>query len=391
MTTTKLYQEDVYMKSGTATVVRCLPASNGAANLYLDRTMFFPEGGGQSCDLGTIDSMKVIDVQEEGDEVRHTVKLNGKAPEPGDEVALAIDWERRFDNMQRHCGEHILSGMFHREYGGVNRGFHMGDEYMTIDISLEDDPAFAGKELTMEIALNAELCTNRAIWQDLPVVTRRFRTKAEAEGLPLRKKLTIEKDISIVSVGSIENPSDCVACCGTHPSTSGQVGLVKIFRVEKNKDMYRVYFEAGQRALADYDAKHEIVTELGSEFSAGSGDLLKKIRKQKKQADDLHAQMTALKKMVSNQKAKEISAASGCYFVLDPLTADDGMHIGKQLERPFTALHDKSSHTLLLFSDGSVDCGALVKASGLKGGGRPRMARMIGNDEELLAAIKEYI
>ena len=139
--------------------------------------------------------------------------------------------------------------MFYKLCGAVNRGFHMGDDYMTVDMRLEDNPAY--ETITWETALKAEEMTNNVIWSDLPIIVRHFDKREDAENLPLRKKLSIDEDITIVCVGDENNPSDCVACCGTHPARSSQVGLLKIYKVEKNKDMFRIYFEAGKRAMAD--------------------------------------------------------------------------------------------------------------------------------------------
>ena len=117
--------------------------SKNTSCLVLDSTIFFPTGGGQSCDLGTINGVEVIDVFEKENIVYHILKGCDASIETGDTVSLEIDWDRRFDNMQRHCGEHILSGIFFRLFGGVNRGFHMGEDYMTIDISLEADENYS--------------------------------------------------------------------------------------------------------------------------------------------------------------------------------------------------------------------------------------------------------
>jgi len=226
MNTRKLYQEDVYLRHGSGTIVEILQ-ENDKVLIGLDQTIFFPTGGGQSCDRGTLADLQVVNVYETSDMILHQVMGDADRLSIGDTVELHIDWDHRFDNMQRHCGEHILSGKFYELYGGVNRGFHMGEDYMTIDISLEDDPSY--DRITWEMAKEAELRTNQAIWQNLPVITRHFDDRREAENLPLRKKLAFDEDITIVCVGAIENPADCVACCGTHPSTSGQVGMVKLY------------------------------------------------------------------------------------------------------------------------------------------------------------------
>ncbi len=128
----------------------------------MDKTIFFPGGGGQSHDRGTIGGFPITGSYEEGEDIFYNI--DGVVA-PGEEVHCVLDWDHRFDNMQRHCGEHILSGMFYREYGGVNKGFHMGEDYMTVDISLEDSEEY--DVLTYEMAIHAQNCTNRAIWENL--------------------------------------------------------------------------------------------------------------------------------------------------------------------------------------------------------------------------------
>ena len=254
MSTIKLYQQDVYLKECEAVILELQED-----RVVLDRTIFFPTGGGQSCDLGFLGGQEVLDVSEKDGLIYHQVRSAASLKE-GSRILCRIDWDRRFDNMQRHCGEHILSGICYREFGGINRGFHMGEDYMTIDISLEEDPSIT--EITWEMAKRAELFANQVIWSDAPVTVRRFQTRQEAEQLPLRKALAIDEEISIVCVGDIRNAADCVACCGTHPSSAGQVGLVKIYKIEHYKGMFRIYFEAGKRALLDYDKKHDRITFL---------------------------------------------------------------------------------------------------------------------------------
>lgn len=174
MKTDRLFKDNVYLKETRASVTS-VSQRNGKTLITLDKTIFFPTGGGQSCDLGQIGKFQVEDVYEYEDEIYHQVDCDPCSLQPGLSVDLKIDWQRRFDNMQRHCGEHILSGIFYREFGGVNRGFHMGDQYMTIDISLEEDPKFT--KITWEMAKLAELEANRVIWNDLPVISRHFETK----------------------------------------------------------------------------------------------------------------------------------------------------------------------------------------------------------------------
>ena len=430
----RLYTKDVYLKEADAHVLELREKEDGL-HLLLDKCLFFPTGGGQSCDKGFINDYPVTDVYEKGTNVWCKIVSNAAAETAqapaqddllshfsvGDSVHCTLDWNHRFDNMQRHCGEHILSGMFYREYGGVNRGFHMGEEYMTIDISLEEKPEF--KELTWDMAMHVEHCANEAIWTDQPVITRRYATKAEAEQLPLRKKLTIEENISIVCVGSIENAADCVACCGTHPSSAGQVGLIKIYKVESYKGMFRVYCEAGQRALRNYDKEHEVLTKLDKKYSATTDTLLDQIAAADEKAKAVKDQLFALKQTYIKEKVSEISsdldAASlgntvasqiGDKIILkefEGLSVDDILHIGRPFIEPSSQaltnrlllIIEPVSNTLLLFTGAdkknTIDCGRLVKENASiyngKGGGRNTNARAIFPSRENLDTFIDLI
>ena len=385
MNTRRLFKEDVYLRQANGQITNIIK-EDGKIVLTLDQTIFFPTGGGQSCDKGTLAGLDVIDVYETPDEIYHQV--DGDTAEInrlqiGDAVELCLDWAHRFDNMQRHCGEHILSGKFYELYGGVNRGFHMGDDYMTIDISLEDDPAY--DKITWEMAKEAELATNQAIWENLPVITRHFDDRSEAENLPLRKALAFDEDITIVCVGAIENPADCVACCGTHPSTSGQVGMVKLYKVESNKGMFRIYFEAGQRAFKQYQARYDVMTTLENKLSAGFDDLLDKYQAQQDKAKGVRDELYHLKKWVVGKEIDDIKANMVPAFVrkYDKLSINDILDIGKELKGliPTVAfLVHEPSNTVLIFTD-KHDAGKLVKDNasiyGGKGGGNKNSARAI--------------
>ena len=418
MRTQRLFKEDVYMKEAEAVITSLSEAKGGHTAVTLGKTIFFPTGGGQSCDKGTIAGFKVLDVYEDekADDIIHVLDCSpaefeavvgagsygqgdGNDASSYKPVSLSLNWEHRFDNMQRHCGEHILSGMFFREYGGVNRGFHMGDQYMTIDISLETMPEFT--TITWEMAKHAEECANEAIWQNQPVITRHFDTKKEAKNLPLRKALALEKDITIVCVGSVENPADCVACCGTHPATAGQVGLIKIFKVESNKGMFRIYFEAGKRAFLKYQNELDTLTTLANSLSAGTDDVLSKYHAQVEKNKESRNQLHFLKKEVIARETADIAEALEKgenvrrYHIL---SLDDLTVLAREVS-PFAKkiafLVHEPSCTVFLVSDGSVDCGKLVKDNaqiyGGKGGGNKTTARAIFTKDEYVDTFIDLI
>lgn len=382
MKTIKLFQSDVYRRIADAVVLQFdKDNSKNTSCLVLDSTIFFPTGGGQSCDLGTINGFDVIDVFEKENIIYHIIKGCDATFKLGDTVNLEIDWDRRFDNMQRHCGEHILSGIFFRLFGGVNRGFHMGEDYMTIDISLEADENYS--EINWEMAMQAELETNKVIWGNTKVSAYHFDTKAEAEKMPLRKALSLENDITIVTIGDISNPADSVACCGTHPSTAGQVGMVKIYKIEPNKGMFRIFFEAGQRALAHYDTRFDIMTKLENDLSASHTNLLSKYETQKEKARQIKDRLYHLSKEFIRREILDLKVSNDRVRQYNFLDSNDIMEIGNAMSPEIDDilfLIDDITNTVFIFSSNN-DCGTLVKeyAPSLegKGGGGKNFARAV--------------
>lgn len=389
MNTIKLYNDNVYLSECTATVTDVTEKG-----VILDRTIFFPEGGGQSSDIGTLinssdeTAYPVTHASESGDAIIHEISNHNL--QVGDKVICRINWPHRFDNMQRHCGEHLLSGAMYKLFGGVNRGFHMGEHFMTADINLEKAPSFT--EVTWEMAMEAEELVNSHIWHDLPVKAEEFSTGEEASKMPLRKELAVDEDVRVVTIGNDDVIADCVACCGTHPTSTAQIGLLKIYKVEKNKGMFRIYFEAGKRAMEDYRAKHDILTALSNRYSTGIGELTDKIEKQEKRHEETKNTLNKLRNVLISQKTEEIKKelSAGVPFIsrfYDEFTPEDIMKIGKHILQDIKGLvvaGDLNTNTLILFSDGTNDCGKLVKDNaGVyngKGGGRKDNARALFPD-----------
>lgn len=397
MNTTKLYQIDTYLQKWTAEITSAnkYEDKDDLWEIMLNQTAFFPEGGGQSCDLGYIGAYEVIDVQESGEQVIHTIKVpeGVQAPSTGMQSDCSLDWPRRFDNMQRHCGEHILSGIFFDLFGGVNRGFHMGQDYMTIDISLEAKPEIT--QITYEMALEAELGANKVIWSNAPVTILRFDSREEAEKMPLRKALAFDEDISIVCVGSVENAADCVACCGTHPSTAGQVGVLKIYKVENYKGMFRIYFEAGQRALNDYRAKHNILTDLSNKYSSSIEDFPAKLKSQEDKLAEAKNELFHIKKAFTDNECAKLdeilsqTSEKVVTYNVPQLSLDDTFNMAKRYMNncnKLIMLYSEKDTSYILVSDGSIDCGKLVKEYASfykgKGGGNKVSARGIFTSQE---------
>lgn len=248
MTTEKYYQHDVDCRELNGRI-EAIQNDGKSTRIIMDRTVFFPTGGGQPCDTGTIvtpdgTSVSVIDVQEDKESgiISHTIEIDASeidALQVGMTVTQKLNEDRRRINTQRHTGEHILTGAFIQLFGGANKGFHMGGEYVTIDMDYD------GKKLTEEQVRAAEKLANEVIWANLPVTVSTFPNREEASVMPTRKPVTQDGEITIVTIGDLESPHDCVACCGTHFHRTGEVGLIRIHKFEPNKGMNRIYFECG--------------------------------------------------------------------------------------------------------------------------------------------------
>ena len=282
---------------------------------------------------------------------------------------------------------------------------------MTIDI---DVPG-----ITWEQARRIEDLTNEIIWSDVPVTTRYYQDRSEAEKLPLRKALAVDEDISIVCVGDESNPADCVACCGTHPGTSGQVGLLKIFKLENYKGMTRVYFNAGKGALKDYQNKHRIITELNQKYSSDDNDLPEKMKAQDEKNKDTRQELYLLKNTFLALAAGEILQNYGITFSEPQESSIDMTVPGLAIrEYPYfsasdlsavmkalTSKLDKSGPLVLLISTrenivilvcgGSHDCGKIVRDNAHvwngKGGGNAAGARVMFPSREDLECFLLFI
>ena len=248
--TRKLYYEDCHLAEFDAVVTACVPSEKGF-EVTLDATAFYPEGGGQACDLGTLGGVAVLDVQERGEEVIH---LCAGPLEVGAQVSGRIDYERRFHLMQQHTGEHIVSGIIHRRYGYHNVGFHMGANFIEIDFDGVIPP-----EALAEIEQEA----NEALWKNLEV--RCWYPSEEA--LPnvfYRTKKALPWPVRIVQVPGY----DSCACCGVHVKRTGEVGLVKLFSVMGLRGGSRIEMACGGKALELLNRAYEQNRQVSQAFSA---------------------------------------------------------------------------------------------------------------------------
>ena len=248
--TEKLYYRDCHLAQFRASVTGCTPTEKGY-QVTLDATAFYPEGGGQACDLGTLGGVRVLDVQERDGEILH---LCDGALQVGDQVDGAIDDARRFDLMQQHTGEHIVSGIIHRRFGYHNTGFHMGADVTTID--------FDGI-IPVEALAEIEAEANGALWKDLPVRCW-YPSPEELPTVSYRTKRALPWPVRIVEIPGY----DCCACCGVHTAATGEVGLIKLFSAVGFRGGTRMELACGRRALDMLNLAFGQNTQVSQAFSA---------------------------------------------------------------------------------------------------------------------------
>jgi alanyl-tRNA synthetase len=243
----KLYYQDAYIQSFTAKVLKQVQDAAGNWYVLLNETAFYPTGGGQPHDLGTIEDKKIVNVEEIEGEIRHY--LESPLQDIEKDVSGEINWERRFDHMQQHAGQHILSAAFDQLFEYKTVGFHLGNELLTIDLEIEN--------LSEQEAKKAEELANQIILENRPIECK-WVSEEELTQFSLRKETKVKEDIRLVIIPDF----DYNGCGGTHPKATGEVRAIKILDWEKQKKKIRVQFVCGNRVLSQLDQKQKVVLEL---------------------------------------------------------------------------------------------------------------------------------
>ncbi|GKU24842.1 alanyl-tRNA editing protein [Clostridium folliculivorans] len=381
--TEKLFYKDPYICEADCEIERILDKGD-KFEIVLKSTPFYPEGGGQPNDLGYINDIKVSYIYEEDDVIYHVVD---RMPE-GSVVKCKVDYERRVDHIQQHSGEHLLSAAFFKLFKVSNAGFHLGEDYVTIDMEL--------REATEEMIKKVEKEVNLYVFKNEPIKTY-FLSKDEALKLPLRKEIKAEGNIRMVQMG---DNTDFSACCGTHANRTGEIGLVKIIKYEKYKGMTRVYFKCGGRALKDYQVKHDYIVDLTRTLSADPSEISNKIKNQREEVIELKKKVGSLYSSIASSKAQELLESSNDKFILAQYEDFELLEkiYDEFKEKDFvlilSSLRDKK---LILAQNGAFDfeCGKLFKETlkdfGGKGGGNSKRAQASFEDENSLNKYIDYL
>ena len=372
--TNRLYYTDSYVRDFDATVLAVVDHGDRRAAI-LDCTAFYPTSGGQPFDTGTLGDARVVDVVDREDgAVLHVIEGSIEAGS----VHGCIDWERRFDHMQQHTGQHVLSAAFERRCQARTESFHLGAVSSTIDLAREVAPA--------EIAA-AELEANRIVWEDRPVVIR-FADEDEAARLPLRKEPKREGTLRIIEIEGV----DLSACGGTHVSRTGAIGHIAVASFERFRGGSRIEFRCGVRALHGYRSLRDSMSAAARLLSTGTDDVPAAIERLQAESKLSRARIKDLQEQLAHHLAAAL-AARGSHI-------DDVVHVVQRvdgwdmagLKIIAAAIAERASHVAVLVGSGTpgsivaarasnvaVDAAAIVKAVtakfGGKGGGRPELAQ----------------
>ena len=363
--TEKLYYQDSHLAEFTARVISCESAKKGYA-VVLDRTAFFPEGGGQLADTGTLDAVRVLDAHERAGEVVH---FTDGPLSVGECVTGRVDFEQRWRRMQNHSGEHIVSGLVHGHFGYDNVGFHMGADCMTID--------FSG-ELSREELSGIESAANEVVRRNVPIRAW-FPEPETLAQMDYRSKLELTEDVRIVEIEGV----DRCACCAPHVANTGEIGLIKILDAERHRGGMRVSVVCGLDALEAVRAYQESVTEVSRLLSAKRGEIADAVRRVLNEQQTLKAERDALSLALIERLAAAEKATEGNLILFDSLLGDVAQRelVNLLMEKAggFAAVFCGSDEEGWRYVIGSLHkdlragAKAINAAIGGRGGGKPQM------------------
>lgn len=320
----RLYYESSYIKNFTASVTGCRERKDGRWEITLDQTAFFPEGGGQPWDTGTLGGADVLEVHERDGEVIH---YTDRPLEAGSQVEGCLDWERRFDHMQGHSGEHILTGCIHRRFGYDNVGFHMGSEEITIDFN----GLLTGEELD-----EMEREANEAIYRNLPVQIL-TPSPEELENMEYRSKKELSGQVRITVIPGV----DVCACCGTHVEHTGEVGLIKVLGMIHYKGGVRISLLCGRKALLHTAKRQKQIASLSVLLAAKQDEVPAAVERLKAEKEKLEMELSRMRQAQTEAKAAALPERSGGLAVfeeMDPV----------QLRRYCTLLYEGGKGDIVL-------------------------------------------
>ena len=388
--TERLYYNDSHLIEFEARVVDVTERVSGWTAIVLDRTAFYPTGGGQPSDTGTLNGSRVVECIDDGERgVLHVVQ--GLAPARDAVVAGRVDWLRRLDHMQQHTGQHILSQAFIKLFNAPTKSFRVLDATCEIDIEL-NNPRVEVIERAVELA-------NNVVWEDRAITIHNV-TAAEAAALPLRKESAREGELRLIEIEGF----DLTPCGGTHAYRTGEVGMIAMRSWERAKGLTRIEFVAGVRALADYGKANRTARAVAALFSTGRDDAPQHAAQLVEENKELHRQVRALEEVAAGVEAERLLAsaivlADGTRVVTKIFDARDAEFLKKIAQVLLThsrtiallAARDKDAARLVFARavDAPGDMNVLMRDACVlldgRGGGKPELAQGGGKNPARLA------
>lgn len=382
--TQRLYEIDAYCREFKATVLSCQKLDDGY-EVILDKTAFYPEGGGQAPDEGTLGGVKVLDVQEKGEMICH--KTEAELPVNA-EVEGKIDWDLRFSRMQSHAGEHIVAGIVHNLFGYDNVGFHMSEAVMTVD--------FSGP-LSHEDIERVELLANLAVRNNTEI-TAWYPSPEELAATDYRSKLDTTEGIRLVKIEDV----DCCACCAPHPSRTGDVGVIKILDSCPRKKGTRIEMVAGIHAYKDYIYLHNAVKAVMGMLSASRDSVASAVSKQAELIQTLKYENQKMSKKLAFYELDPVYINDGAYAITENQSYDDLIFCANALLEKgvqkciFLSKTDEQNYIYVVSSTTNIQATvkALNSALNGKGGGRDTHAQgkvVAASAEEIKSVVEALL
>lgn len=373
--THKIYYDDPHITEFTATVLSCeTNPETGLCCLILDRSAFFPEEGGQKADKGTINDLPVLDVQIENDVLLHTLPAGAVSGiTTGDSVRGCVNWQQRFDFMQQHSGEHILSGLAHSHFGCKNVGFHLGYEEVTLDFD---------KVLAPEQVRKLEKEANEVICRNLPIQVS-FPSRERLAVMDYRSKIALEGNIRIVEIPGV----DICACCAPHADSTGQIGILKVTSLQNHRGGVRLSILCGMRAFENYTKQADSLTDISVLLSAKPEKIGEAVRRLKAESQSRQERINALQAKLLHLRLENALAAPNPAFSwlfedkMDAKALRDAVNLMTTRTDGYCGIFSGNETEGYFYVIGSrtQDCtqaaAVLRDKCGAKGGGSPRMVQ----------------
>lgn len=390
--TIKLYDENAYETFFTAQILEVRETEcPEEREIVLNRTLFFPEEGGQTPDRGILGGLEVTDVQIRNGVIFHRVRISGNEEDgirlrkltAGESTEGHIDWEHRFDNMQNHSGEHLLCGIAHRDHGCENVGFHLSSRLMTMDLD---------RELDGEQILELERKANRAVWENR-TITAEYPSGERLCTMTYRSKLELTENVRIVTIDGY----DVCACCAPHVRRTGEIGMIKILRWVRNKGGVRLTVACGERALSEAQCRQKQAEEISAMTSRKQEELTDAVRRLYEELERQKKELGILRRKLLEEQMRQTdpSLRNVVLFAekLDPVVQREAVNRMCAKHAGFCGIFSDSGEGEYRFIIGSGTekedvrriSSFLREHGGAKGGGKPEMVQgsICGGEEEI--------